>query len=553
MLNFGPTIFSFCLYGTERNYYQGLLDNMQIIGTTFENYRIFIYKGICDPSWEIIDDPLVTVIDTGREGAINMLFRYLPVLTHTRGFIRDADSRISDRDIWCMEEFIKSNKKFHTIRDHYWHKSKISGGLFGWKSHVSFNLDIGNTNAGYGYDEKYINEHLYPIIKSELLVHSSVYGYIGETVCTIDHNRIDKYDFVGNVIWDNKPKFEYTIGRYYELFEILRTNDQFMLIKHISDHLDIEQITWNERSTIFDTAYIANYYLSDFEKCKYWLSQFEFAEISPHVKSNAKYLFGKLGKKVATFDPYRDTKEGEIVIVYGNYPDWHLSLPCSNKIYRNAVLFTELDHDIVEYHPSWEKIDVIYILNMETRPDRMNDIMCSLSKVRAPLHRIRFIAGKKGKNPYVECTEDHSKAIYDFKNSGFSKCLILEDDVVFTDNIIFFWDSLQKFCEKDYDFDICFLAISKHGERQKYDDLLSRSKQACTTSSAYILCSETVGKVFDVVNEGLMIMKTTGETHNTCIDRYWSKLEKMFFFKEKLAFQRPAISMTAGQINYNLD
>ena len=101
-------VFSFCIYGTELNYYNGLLENIQIIHEYFPDFEIFVYKGICDHSWTF--DERCKVIETHKEGVINMLYRYLPIGFTDIGFIRDADSRITERDRWCIQEFLKSSK-----------------------------------------------------------------------------------------------------------------------------------------------------------------------------------------------------------------------------------------------------------------------------------------------------------------------------------------------------------------------------------------------------------------------------------------------------------
>jgi hypothetical protein len=125
-------VFSFCIYGTERNYYEGLLENIQIIREYFPDFQIYIYKGICDPSW--IFEGNCKVIETHKEGLVNTLYRFLPLAETEIGFVRDADSRITQRDRWCISEFLNSSKSYHIIRDHYWHKSLIMGGMFGWKT-----------------------------------------------------------------------------------------------------------------------------------------------------------------------------------------------------------------------------------------------------------------------------------------------------------------------------------------------------------------------------------------------------------------------------------
>ena len=38
-----------------------------------------------------------------------------------------------------------------------------------------------------------------------------------------------------------------------------------------------------------------------------------------------------------------------------------------------------------------------------------------------------------------------------------------------------------------------------------------------------------------------------------CIDRYWSKLDKIFIFKNKLGYQKPSLSNITKYLNINLD
>jgi GR25 family glycosyltransferase involved in LPS biosynthesis len=259
-------------------------------------------------------------------------------------------------------------------------------------------------------------------------------------------------------------------------------------------------------------------------------------------------------KVIASFDCNRQPSDNEIVIVYGNYPDWHESLPCSSKLYRHASLFFDIKHDVVEYHPSWESIDIIYILNLEDRSDRYSDTLLSLCSVHAPLHRIHHYKAKKdGLPPYVGASKNHVDVIEHFQQSDLNHCLVLEDDIVFLDQKNEVWNNLDSFFKRSYDYSICFLAISKIGERQPFDDLLSMSKQACTTSSAYILNKRTSQTVLDVTKEGLEKMQETGDHHNFCIDRYWCKLPNILFFKRKLAYQRPSFSNLTKSVNFHLD
>ena len=140
-----------------------------------------------------------------------MLYRYLPIGFADIGFIRDADSRIIERDRWCISEFLNSSFSYHIIRDHYWHKEPIMGGIFGWKKQVEIDLSLDSV-IGYSQDMAYLKQHLYPLIKSDSLIHTNNHAFCGEHVQLITIPHKDQWDFIGNVIWNSLPKFQYQIG-----------------------------------------------------------------------------------------------------------------------------------------------------------------------------------------------------------------------------------------------------------------------------------------------------------------------------------------------------
>lgn len=543
-------IFSFCLYGTDRNYYEGLLENIRIIKEFYPDYEIFVYKGVCPADWTLSG---VNVIYTEREGPINMLYRYLPLKFADIGFVRDADSRITERDRWCIDAFLQSDYNYHIIRDHVWHKSKIMGGLFGWKTPLNVDFDVSGT-ATYGHDEGVLAGVVYPLVVSSALVHTNVFAFHEEHSERIACPQKDVFDFVGNVVWNGAPKFAYSFDVVGHL-DTLRAQDQFAIIKYLTDDYNPMSVPYHNRTAFYDVCYTANYYLNDIAKAQYWLSQFEFAEITSHVYFNSQFLLRKLGKRiVATCDPTYKADDDDVVVCYGNYPDWHKALPCSRVLYRHISKFYETGHDVVDYHPAWEPVDTIYILNLEERADRYYDTLLALANVKAPLHRVHHYKAKKDDTPaYIGATQNHVDCIQNFRQSGKSVALVLEDDFVFTDDRERVWSTLNDFWASTVEYTLCFLSVSKHGERQPYNDLLSITKQPCTTSSGYFIRKETVEKVAATVQEGLRFMKETGDHHTFCIDRYWTKLSNLFFFKTKLGFQRPSYSNLIRSVSAHLD
>jgi len=541
--------FSFCLYGTEPNYYTGLLENLDILQTFFPDFDVVVHKGICDPSWTIPD--WVEVVETGKEGPINMLYRYRPLASYEVGFVRDTDSRITERDRWCINEFLKSDKSYHIIRDHVWHKSKIMGGLFGWKKALLLNLPL-NSEASYGTDEAFLADQLYPRIVADALVHTNVHALLHEHAERIRIPMVDSADFVGNVVWDGYPRFTYFLDPV-EQIKIAQSHDQFGLMQYLSEQVEPLEVPYEKRSSFYDSAFIANYYLGDIARAQKWLRRFEFADIPEHVYRNSNYLLTQLGKKiVAVFDANCYPGDDEVFIYYGNYPDWHLALPGSDRIYRHVSKFWDIQHDKVLSHPNWNLIDTIYILNLDERVDRFYDTLLALCAVKAPLDRVYHYTAKKDDMPaYMGATKNHVDVMEHFCASGKERCLILEDDFVFVDDKDLVWSTFPKLWNLSYD--VLFFSLSKVGPRHPESEFLIRTTQACTTSSGYMLQKETAPKVLATARNGLELMKSTGNQHDYCIDRYWAKLPGLFCLRPKLGFQRPSYSNLLRTVSAHLD
>jgi len=546
-------VFSFCIYGTEPNYYTGLLENITIIKEHYPEFTIVVHKGFCDPTWVIPEGVEVNI--TNREGAINALLRYLSLCTAEVGFVRDTDSRITARDRWCIDEFLKSDKSYHSIRDHYWHQSKLMAGTFGWKKPMS--LMMPTHEVGYGYDEQFLTQCVYEQIKSELLVHTSVRAFAGEHAEWIERPCEDKHDFVGNVIWDGKPKFAH-MPEHRQLLMEMRSHDQFALARRYIRDLDLMEIPYDHRCDTLLVLAQCGYYLNDLAMARRVYAAYEFADIRPLVIQQSSDLLHWMGRVVASFDPAREPKDGEIVIVYGDYPDWHHGFPITNKLFRHPVFFRQVKHDVVESHPCWDSVDVVYVLNLETRSDRYMETLSSLARVAAPLHKIHHYKAQKdaSMSAYAGATKNHLDVMVHFNQTPeLKQCLVLEDDIVFTSDVSRVWTRVAEFFRRPYDYTLCFLAISRIGPREPFDDLLSRSRQGCTTSSAYFLRKPTSQEVQRVVQEGFdIIVKGQDPNYTGVIDQYWcSHLPLIHFFKDKLAYQRPALSNLVGAVVANLD
>jgi len=217
-------VISFCLFGKNKKYTQGLLDNINIIKEKLPDYHVFVIIGstvhniidICqDCLDQLLRNPIVTVIKKSYTGHALMIERLLLIDEENIEilFSRDADSRITERDLWCIRQFEdwKTHKKLvHIIRDHKNHDQYIMGGMCGFckmngkfpinmtQLYNNFKKDFRGDLNQYGIDQ-YFLQSIYKINLPKL-VHSSNIVYTNEKPIEIPIDRVDKYDFIGNSI-----------------------------------------------------------------------------------------------------------------------------------------------------------------------------------------------------------------------------------------------------------------------------------------------------------------------------------------------------------------
>jgi hypothetical protein len=182
--------FSFCLYGSfNPKYYIGLKENIEIIFEKYPSFNIFIICGNDidkDKFSELLGSYInfsnkINVLEVNLTGPLLMLLRYLPLDQPNIDclFSRDTDSRIGERDIWCINRFLNSPFLIHTIRDHNGHFSEMMGGLSAIKKELLKktgpikNILPLNKNAEYNYDQYILNNLFYAQFRDLLLVHST--------------------------------------------------------------------------------------------------------------------------------------------------------------------------------------------------------------------------------------------------------------------------------------------------------------------------------------------------------------------------------------------
>ena len=215
-------VFSYCIYGSQKKYCLGMVKNLEQIKKLFPDFKVWIYLGN-DVPCEYIDQYKsfrnVTLINTDITGHQLMSYRYF-ILTEQFDtiFIRDADSRFGERDLWCITHFLNSDFKIFTIRDHKFHGQELMGGQTGFnnfliptlKSSYSIFENTRPTVDYYQCDQDFIKEYIFNIHKQSVIAYSEFYDYGEGSNFKIPLSRKSNEDFCGNVYLFDDTENEYT-------------------------------------------------------------------------------------------------------------------------------------------------------------------------------------------------------------------------------------------------------------------------------------------------------------------------------------------------------
>ena len=269
-------------------------------------------------------------------------------------------------------------------------------------------------------------------------------------------------------------------------------------------------------------------------------------------------------KVVGTFDPDRRPSEGEIIVIYGNYPHMFENVVVNNPMKRHVSMFWQLEHDTIEYDGRWDPISQIYIINADRRIDRYDSILRELAMAKAPFNRVSRMPAFIPAEPAwplpilgaIGCLHSHLDVLRHAWETGFEHVMVLEDDFCFTSDREMHLQDLRTFFERRYSYLVCLLATSKYGRTVQRDDLISLSFQTCTNTTAYLVSRDGMHSLIPVYEAALDSLKATGDVIRYAADRCWSALQpsqRFFVFRRKFGFQAAGFSDIEGTITRYLD
>lgn len=181
-------IIAFSLWGDDPVYVHGAIVNARIAPHIYYGWTPRFY---CDPSV-----PADVVAELRRLGAQVVLFED-PALQAIRPMwrflasddpsvdwfvCRDTDCRLNCQEFIAVEEWLKSGRPFHVMRDHVYHIDLILAGMWGGRAGMLPNMKGALLSSPQYFDNRFgdqlfLMEKVWPLIRDHAFTHDTYYGF----------------------------------------------------------------------------------------------------------------------------------------------------------------------------------------------------------------------------------------------------------------------------------------------------------------------------------------------------------------------------------------
>ena len=174
-------IVSFSIWGDNPRYYHGAIQNIKLCSVLMPEWTCRIYTDVNKPNDFIneVESYNNAEIVTVRNSTYGMFWRFYPMFESKDNIClsRDTDSRISEREVRCVNEWLHTDKSFSIIRDHVEHyKWPMLGGMWGFKGCLDKELftemlTFSKVNKYVpASDQIFLENNIWPIAQHSVLI-----------------------------------------------------------------------------------------------------------------------------------------------------------------------------------------------------------------------------------------------------------------------------------------------------------------------------------------------------------------------------------------------
>lgn len=184
-------IISYTIFGKESIYQKGLLANIKLAKELLPEWTVRIYCADYLPTQfkeRLLSSDNVDLVLCKEEYPYHgLMWRMLPLMEgHDAVIIRDCDTRIFDRDVSLINDWLSIDSKYHICRDNPGSKHTILAGLWGARNAQLPITELWDQwrhkqkDTGFLWDQDFLKKYIYPRIRNEAVIYTEHVIYEGE-------------------------------------------------------------------------------------------------------------------------------------------------------------------------------------------------------------------------------------------------------------------------------------------------------------------------------------------------------------------------------------
>jgi len=198
-------IISMSVFGNDKRYITGAKRQAELAQEFFPDWTVKIYVDQIN-NFKDLDSKII--LEEVNDETYGVFWRFLPLFENEKNIVivRDSDGRITLREKMAVEEWLESEKTFHTFRDHEAHyEFPVIACAFGYKGKLPKVLKESMNHYAqqffYTSDQIWLRDFVWPYVENNSIVHSM--NEIDSWFSKSRNNLINKYDFCGNGFDEN--------------------------------------------------------------------------------------------------------------------------------------------------------------------------------------------------------------------------------------------------------------------------------------------------------------------------------------------------------------
>jgi len=210
-------IISFSLYGADPLYCEGAVINAILANEVYPGWRCRFYvdNQVPEQYTKKLEHLQCEVIQVDKTlGSLYGRYWRFWVAADSnvdRFIVRDVDSRLNTREKAAVDEWIKSQKSYHIMRDCFYHKKRVLAGMWGAVGGVLPNIaDLIDEWGQYdraGQCDQFMSEVVYPLMKTDYICHDAM-GHYEDAAPFPPHAPMNGTSYVGEIVDLDRPELD---------------------------------------------------------------------------------------------------------------------------------------------------------------------------------------------------------------------------------------------------------------------------------------------------------------------------------------------------------